>query len=327
MSANGPLRAAPLILDYVPLTRALVEHGQAIRASSPRLARIDVSVLGFLTSRDLPPVQLPAQRAFPAVVAPAEEAGSSHSSLEEQIDQFHFAEEGEVSARLVKLSNSDSDLDRASAAPDLGAVIAQIDTSQELEEEGMDLKQMSGLRRLLSNRNKGQSSKDVPKEQPTTKAPPPPPPISDAALQPMPNLRRKRPVGELEEGEVGHEKAKPQKKGKETKEPKEKRTKSIDSRDEAAIRRDQRIWLPRLELDGAPISWDATLWESQQREASFLAEALQQPLLLPRDMNGLRDTRQPELFMSLKRDMAMVSENFYYLVLLLRIHLFIILFN
>ena len=68
------------------------------------------------------------------------------------------------------------------------------------------------------------------------------------------------------------------------------------------------------------------MWESQRREASFLAEALQQPLLLPRDMKGLRDTQQLELFMSLKRDMAMVRENFYYLVLLLRIHLFTILF-
>ena len=94
VSVEGQLRAAPLILDYEPLTRALVEAGQAIKASSPRLARIDVSVPGFLASRDLPPVQLPAQRAFPVVVFPAEEAGSSHSSLEDQIDQFHFARGG-----------------------------------------------------------------------------------------------------------------------------------------------------------------------------------------------------------------------------------------
>ena len=66
VSTDGQLRSAPLILDYVPLTRALVEPGQAIRAGSPRLARIDVSIPGFLVSRDLPPVQLPAQRVFPA---------------------------------------------------------------------------------------------------------------------------------------------------------------------------------------------------------------------------------------------------------------------
>ena len=42
---------------------------------------------------------------------------------------------------------------------------------------------------------------------------------------------------ELEEGKVGLQKAKQQKKSKE---PKDKRTKSIDSREEAAIRREQR---------------------------------------------------------------------------------------
>ena len=240
VSADGQLRSAPLILDYVPLSRSVVDAGQAIRAGSPRLARIDVSIPGFLASRDLPPVQLPAQPALPAAVVPVEEVGSSQSSLEDQIDQFHFAEEGEVSTRPVELSDSDSDLDRASAAPNLGLVVAQVDTSQEIEEEGMDLKPKSGLRGLLSNRNKGQTSKDAPKEQPTSKAPSPLPPTSDATLQPMPNLRRKRPSEELEEGEVGCEKAKPQKKGKETKEPKEKRTRSVDSRDEAAIRREQR---------------------------------------------------------------------------------------
>ena len=155
MSEDGQLRAAPLILDYEPLSRALVDVGQAIRAGSPRLARIDVSKLGFLARRDLPPVQLPAQRVLPAPVVPGEGADSSHSSLEDQIDQFHFAEEGEASARFVELSDSDSDIDRASAAPNLGLVIAQVYTSQEIEEEGMDLKPRSGLRGLLSNRNKG----------------------------------------------------------------------------------------------------------------------------------------------------------------------------
>ena len=93
---------------------------------------------------------------------------------------------------------------------------------------------------------------------------------------------------ELEEGEVSLEKAKHQKKGKE---PKEKRTRSVESRNEAAIRREQRTWSLRLELDGALISWDATLWESQRGQASYLAEALQQPLLLPCDMERFQATR------------------------------------
>ena len=129
VSEDWQLRAAPLILDYEPLSRALVDAGQAIRAGSPRLARIDVSKPSFLAGRDLPPVQLPAQRVLPAVVVPREGANSSYSSLEDQIDQFHFAKKGEVSARLVELSDSNSDIDRASATPNLGLVIAQVDIS------------------------------------------------------------------------------------------------------------------------------------------------------------------------------------------------------
>ena len=101
--------------------------------------------------------------------------------------------------RPVELSDSGLDLDRFSAAPSPRLVVARIDTSQEVEEEGMDLKPRSGLRGLMSNRNKGQSSKDAPKEQVPAKLPPPP---TDPVLQPIPNLRQKRPVEELEEGEV-----------------------------------------------------------------------------------------------------------------------------
>ena len=38
-----------------------------------------------------------------------------------------------------------------------------------------------------------------------------------------------------------------------------------------------------------------------------MAEALEQPLLLPKDMDVVRKLKQYELFMSLKRELAMVS--------------------
>ena len=87
-----------------------------------------------------------------------------------------------MSTRPVKLSDSSSDVDRFSATHTPGLVIAQIDTSQEVEEEDMDLKPRSGLRGLLSNRNKEQSSKDAPKEQASAKLPPPLPPSTDPGL-------------------------------------------------------------------------------------------------------------------------------------------------
>ena len=57
VSEDRQLRATHLILDYEPLSRIFQDVGQAIKASSSRLARINVSKSGFLAQRDLPPVQ------------------------------------------------------------------------------------------------------------------------------------------------------------------------------------------------------------------------------------------------------------------------------
>ena len=152
----------------------------------------------------MPLAQLPVQRVVEEVAVPGEKVDSSHSSFEVEIDQFRFVQEGEISTRPIELSNSGSDLDRLSAANPTSLVIAQIDMSQELKKADIDLKSRSRLRGLMSNRNKGQSSKDAPNKQVLAKIPPLPPPSSiDLALQPIPNLRRKRPVEELEEGKVG----------------------------------------------------------------------------------------------------------------------------
>ena len=56
VSEDGQLRAAHLILNYELLSCIFQDVGQAIRAGSSRLARIDVSKLGFLAQRDLPPI-------------------------------------------------------------------------------------------------------------------------------------------------------------------------------------------------------------------------------------------------------------------------------
>ena len=46
-----------------------------------------------------------------------------------------------------------------------------------------------------------------------------------------------------------------------------------------------------------------------ERLTYYLAEALKQPLLLPKDMAVLKNMRQPDLFLSLKRDLALVSSS------------------
>ena len=61
-----------------------------------------------------------------------------------------------------------------------------------------------------------------------------------------------------------------------------------------------------MELDGALLHSDASIRDFQQGTARYIANAMEQSLLLPKDMTDLRSLRQHEVFLGLKRDLAMV---------------------
>ena len=60
-------------------------------------------------------------------------------------------------------------------------------------------------------------------------------------------------------------------------------------------------------LDKAPLPRDASIRDFQQGRARYVANAVEQALLLPVDMADLRSMRKHEVFLSLKRDLAMAS--------------------
>ena len=176
----------------------------------------------------------------------------------------------------------------------------------------MALNPRKGLQDLMAGRNKGSLSKEALKSQlPFTLPPPPPLPTTTIGLLFIPNLKKKRKEQEVKEGEVV-----PQKEAKQQKTAKDKRALSVDSREDpsmAEVCQQQRTWAPRLELDGAAIPWNSSIREFQRGHSAYVAETLDQPLLLPKDMDALRHMRQPDLFMSLKRDLAMISSLSYLL--------------
>ena len=63
----------------------------------------------------------------------------------------------------MQLSDSETESDKFSTVHPSKIVVAQVTTSSEEEEEGMDLKQRTGLRGLMANRNKGSTLKEIPK--------------------------------------------------------------------------------------------------------------------------------------------------------------------
>nr|XP_023899074.1 uncharacterized protein LOC112010928 [Quercus suber] len=110
----------------------------------------------------------------------------------------------------------------------------------------------------------------------------------------------------LEKREVDPQKGTKQQKV--AKDPRDKRSTSVDSLEEqtrADVRLSQRTWSPQLEVDGATIPWNASVRNFQKGCTGYIAEALEQHVLLSRDMEAYRHFKQNDLFLSLKRDLAM----------------------
>ena len=206
------MRAVHLILDFEPISRVFQEIGHAIRARDPRINRIDVSKPDFLAREDLPPVKLAVQQIPPpliilsqkvpleASVVAEEEIASSRLSLEEEIDQFRFVEDVGLSKKPVDISDFETESVNLSSIHPQQLIITRVDSESKEEEEQMDQKKRPGLKSLLASRNKGGSSKEALKTQPPVIPLPPPP--TDFGLLAMPNLKKRRPDQELEEGEL-----------------------------------------------------------------------------------------------------------------------------
>ena len=229
-----------------------------------------------------------------------EERVSSTPSLDQQIDQFKFEEE---TSGEVEILAAEEVLDRHSAAPFLH--LALPDDSEEED--------MQSLSSLLKNRKTTDVAKGTGTSQPKVNLSPPlplPPAPKDLGLKPLPDLKKKRvvtQVTDVEEGEVVPLKGPKQQ--KKTHDARSKRASSTESKEDnsaADVRRGAPEWSPKLTVDGAAIPYDASLRNYAGGKAGYIAEALEQPLLLPKDMESYRRFSEKELFLSLKRDLGMV---------------------
>ena len=208
MNDNGQLRAVHLILDFKPISRSFLDVGNSIRADDHRLARIDVSRPGFLAPYDLPPVDHPIPQGIPFVAQPLqqvpfgeaiiEEGTASSSSPEQEIDRFKFEEE-----ETILISEAEEGANEHLYVQTSAQVITFIADTLD-EEEEMAPKTGPSLKELMKSRNKVPSPKDKNKSKPPANPPPPPSQIpADLGLKPNPDLREKRQMDTVEEGELG----------------------------------------------------------------------------------------------------------------------------
>ena len=134
----------------------------------------------------------------------------------------------------MEISNSQTESNKLSTAHQPGQAVAFIEMSSE-EAEAMDLKKRSSLRGLMVIRGKGATSPEASKVQTPVNLPPPPPlPLIDQGLHPNLDPKKKRPIQELEEGEMLPQKGAKQQKAKDQR---DKRSKSMESRDDVEVHR------------------------------------------------------------------------------------------
>ena len=125
----------------------------------------------------------------------------------------------------------------------------------------------------------------------------------------------------VKEGELGPSKG--NKQARQTQDHRSRRSSFVDNRKKALVaqvRRPARTWSPVLEVDSMPIAFDATLRHYREGHAGLVAEALEQPFLLPQDMAAYRSFNHLELFFSLKRDLAMVSDSAHFFFIYIYLH-------
>jgi len=60
-------------------------------------------------------------------------------------------------------------------------------------------------------------------------------------------------------------------------------------------------------LDRSPLPANSSIRDFQHRKAKYVADAVEQALILPGDIVDLRTMKRHEVFLGLKRDLAIVS--------------------
>ena len=140
--------------------------------------------------------------------------------------------------------------------------------------------------------------------------PRPPKPIPPPLLQTeLVEKKRKRDKkggkGFIKEGEVQEDTPlKPTKVAKPTRAQQRRGRESL----EAVSERQSRVpsWNPFFVLDGSPLPEDSSICNFDNGGAGYVADSIEQALLLPRDMDELYNLKKHKLFLSIKRNLALV---------------------
>ena len=295
--ADGQLRVAHLILGYMPISRAFQALRCVIKARDPRLHRISVAYEGFVVPEGIPiPEGTPFAQPFLVATLSAGIPSSPPILQEEEEGEEEKEEEGFVD--LTDFVDKFEAFNQPSSPNSLP------------EEMGIQRKPQKCLMELIEDQlGRGGLRKSA---QP--KLPPPPPKSPPRA--PQPNLpsrieqadpKRRREQKGKDMMEIGRTHPTSEEEAQRAL----KQQKVSHALNRGAERTDiqppePQAWLPAPVLGGEPLMDDTSIRDFNGGIGCHVASALEQTLLLPRDMVELRGLRKNEVFLNTKRYLGMV---------------------
>ena len=268
-----------------------------IKAKDPRLRRISVAYEGFLVPEGIP---LPENTQHTEALPVASLAGSSSPSPyvpqvkeEEEVDR-----EGEGLA------------DQSSANEDFEVFDLVTPSPTATEDMGIQRKPQRSLQELLESQpGRGEAGRStqqrLPPPPPKSPLPAPQPAPPSRAEQPEPKRRREpkgKEVVEAGRTQSSHDEDVP----RPTKQLKIGPAPSRGLEMGEIQQNEPRAWLPAPMLGGEPLTDDASIRDYNGGVGCHVASALEETLLLPKDMVELRGLRRSEVFLQAKRCLGMV---------------------
>ena len=295
--SDGQLRAAHLILGYNPISHAFQAPSCVIKAKDPQLRRISVAYEGFVVPQGIPLPEYSQHAEELPVASLAEVAPSSpHTS---QVKEEEEAEREEGSSGDLALATDDYEIfDLLTPSPNTP------------EDMGIQRKPQRSLQELLESQpGRGEAGRPT---QP--KLPPPPPKSPPRAPRPalpsrteQPDPKRRREPKGKEIVETGRPRSSSEEEThRPTKQLKIGHASSRGPEPGEVQQSEPRAWLPAPMLGGEPLTDDASIRDYNGGIGCHVASALEETLLLPRDMIELRGLRRNEVVLQAKRSLGMV---------------------
>nr|XP_023871766.1 neurofilament heavy polypeptide-like [Quercus suber] len=312
--SDGQLRAAHLILKYKPASTAFQAPQYVIKAKDPRIHRISVIFEGFIVPEgELIPEGEPFTE--PLSEAIISTGASSSRSTPQKVGEGEEEEEAEEEDEGGEEEEEEEEEEEIPGGP------AELpDSADELEVFDHLQSPEATSKKMVIQRRSQRSLKEVIEGQPgrvverqiQVQAPPPPPSLPQSS-QPIVNepsdpkrRRESKGKGVMDAGRTlttteGEDQrvAKQQKTGHGTQREVDKTTTRSS---------DPEVWLPTPMLDKRPTKGDASIRDFSGGLGCRVASALEETLLLPKDMAELRAIKRDEVFQNTKRYLGMAVQ-------------------